>query len=151
MQLHSRLTLGILCAIGAANIGFAADAGSADARLKAIYTTEWKWREQQLPDTEDTQRPIQDHLPKVDPASQAQRLAYWQDVLKKLDAIPRAQLSPAEQVNYDIYRPEIEGLISNWKFRDFEMPANADTTFWTDLGYTARRPYRNLKDYRNWI
>jgi uncharacterized protein (DUF885 family) len=151
MQLHSRLTLGILCAIGAANTGFAADAGSADARLKAIYSTEWKWREQQLPDTEDTQRPIQDHLPKVDPASQAQRLAYWQDVLKKLDAIPRAQLSPAEQVNYDIYRPEIEGLISNWKFRDFEMPANADTTFWTDLGSTARRPYRSLKDYRNWI
>src|SRR5258708_23444436 len=31
------------------------------------------------------------------------------------------------------------------------MPANADTTFWTDLGSTARRPYRSLKDYRNWI
>ncbi len=31
------------------------------------------------------------------------------------------------------------------------MPANADTTFWTDLGYTARRPFRTVQDYRNWI
>ena len=31
------------------------------------------------------------------------------------------------------------------------MPANSDTTFWTDLGYTARQPFKTLKDYRNWI
>jgi hypothetical protein len=42
----------------------------ADARLRAIYTAEWKWREQQLADGEDSQRPIEDHLPKVDPAAQ---------------------------------------------------------------------------------
>src|SRR6185312_641308 len=27
----------------------------------------------------------------------------------------------------------------------------SDTTFWTDLGYTARQDFRNLKDYKNWI
>ena len=129
----------------------AAAADTADARLAAIYTAEWKWREQQLPDNEDTQRPIQDHLPKTDPATQALRLRMWQDVLRKLDAIPKEKLSPAEQLNYAIYRPQIETLIASQQFRDFEMPANADTTFWTDLGYTARRPFRTAQDYRNWI
>lgn len=124
---------------------------SADERLREIYTTEWKWREDQLPDNEDTQKPIVDHLPKVDSAAQTMRLAYWEEVLRKLDAIPRAELSPAEQVNYAIYRPQIEALIANQRLRDFEMPANSDTTFWTDLGYTARRPFRTLQDYRNWI
>jgi uncharacterized protein (DUF885 family) len=124
---------------------------TADARLKAIYTAEWKWREEQFPDNEDAQKPIQDHLPKVDPQAQAMRLRMWQDTLRKLDAIPRAELSAAEQLNYDVYRPQIETLIANQQFRDFEMPANSDTTFWTDLGYTARRPFRNLQDYRNWI
>jgi uncharacterized protein (DUF885 family) len=124
---------------------------TADSRLKAIYTTEWKWREDQFPDDEDAQKPIQDHLPKVDPATQSMRLARWQDTLAQLDAIPRAGLSPAEQLNYAVYRPQIETLIANQRFRDFEMPANSDTTFWTDLGYTARRPFRNLQDYRNWI
>jgi uncharacterized protein (DUF885 family) len=129
----------------------AASADIADARFAAIYTAEWEWREQQLPDNEDTRRPIQDHLPKTDPATQALRLRMWQEVLRKLDAIPKSELSPAEQLNYAIYRPQIETLIASQQFRDYEMPANADTTFWTDLGYTARRPFRTAQDYRNWI
>ena len=123
----------------------------ADERLRAIYSTEWKWREDQFADDEDAQKPIMDHLPKVDPAAQEARLHYWEDVLRKLDAIPRAGLSPREQLNYDVYHPQIEVLIANQRFRDFEMPANSDTTFWTDIGYTARRPFRTVQDYRNWI
>jgi uncharacterized protein (DUF885 family) len=127
------------------------NAPNADARLQTIYRDEWTWRETQFPDNEDAQKRIQDHLPKVDAASQAARLSMWQDVLKKLDAIPRAELSPAEQLNYDVYHPQIEALIADQQFREYEMPANSDTTFWTDLGYTARRTYRSLQDYRSWI
>ena len=124
---------------------------TADARLQAIYTAEWNWREQQIPDNEDAQKPIQDHLPKVDTQAQTMRLHTWEDVLQKLESIPRAELSADERINYDVYRPQIEVLVANQRFRDYEMPANSDTAFWTDLGYTARRPYRNLQDYRNWI
>ncbi|HEY0342574.1 MAG TPA: DUF885 family protein, partial [Steroidobacteraceae bacterium] len=123
----------------------------ADARLRSIYSTEWQWREQQFADDEDSQKPIADHLPKVDPASQEARLRYWEDVLQKLDAIPLATLSPGEQINLDVYYPQIQVLIASQKFRDFEMPANSDTTFWTDIGYTARRNFRTAQDYRNWI
>jgi len=124
---------------------------SADTRLQAIYADEWKWREEQFPDNEDAQKPIQDHLPKVDPASQAMRLRTWQDVLQKLDGVARAELSAAEQINLDVYRPQIQALIADQQFHEYEMPANSDTTFWTDIGYTARRQYRNTQDYRNWI
>jgi uncharacterized protein (DUF885 family) len=151
--MHSFSPFGF-AAVSAMTLGLAActsNTNTADARFQALYTSEWKWRDQQFPDDEDAQKPIQDHLPKVDPATQAMRLGTWQDVLQKLNSIPRAELSAAEQVNYDIYRPQIEGLIANQQFRDFEMPANSDTTFWTDIGYTARRPYRTLQDYRNWI
>jgi uncharacterized protein (DUF885 family) len=123
----------------------------ADAQLRAIYTTEWQWRVEQFADDEDSQKPISDHLPKVDPAAQEARLHYWKDVLHKLDAISRADLSPVEQLNYAIYYPQIQVLVANEKFRDFEMPANSDTTFWTDIGYTARRTFRTVQDYRNWI
>jgi uncharacterized protein (DUF885 family) len=129
------------------------DAGQqgADARLRAIYSAEWKWREEQFAADEDSQKPIVDHLPKMDPASQEARLRHWEEVLQQLNAIPRAELSPAEQLNYDVYRPQIEVLIANQRFRDYEAPANSDTTFWTDLGYTARRQFRTLQDYQNWI
>ena len=53
---------------------------TADAQLRAIYTSEWKWRMQQLADDEDGTRPLADHLPKVDPATQEMRLKHWQDV-----------------------------------------------------------------------
>ncbi|MEP7245928.1 MAG: DUF885 family protein [Gammaproteobacteria bacterium] len=123
----------------------------ANAALQSIYSTEWKWRQEQLADDEDGQLPIMDHLPKVDAATQEMRLHYWQDVLGKLDGIKRSELSPEEQVNYDVYRPQVEGLIASQHFRDFEMPANSDSAFWTDLGYTARRPFKTLQDYKNWV
>src|SRR5215469_8133117 len=123
----------------------------ADAQLRAIYTSEWKWRIDQLPENEDGPLPIADHLPKVDPATQAMRLKYWQDTLRRVNAIPRESLSPKEQLNDDIYREQLAVLIARQRFRDFEMPANSDSSFWTDIGYTARRPFRTLTDYEHWI
>ena len=73
------------------------------------------------------------------------------EVLHANQAIPRARLSPDEQVNFDVYVPQIEVLIAGQKFRDYEVPVNSDTTFWTDVGYTARQPFKTLVDYRNWI
>jgi uncharacterized protein (DUF885 family) len=150
MHQLSPWTLLIACALTLA-ASACTRAPSADTRLQAIYTEEWKWREEQFPDNEDAQKSIQDHLPKVDPESQAMRLRKWQDVLQRIDAVPRTELSPAEQVNFDVYRPQIQSLIADQQFREYEMPANSDTTFWTDIGYTARRQYRRVQDYRNWI
>jgi uncharacterized protein (DUF885 family) len=149
--MHTRLLWALTAACLALTLPACDRAPSADARLQAIYRDEWKWREAQFADDEDAQKRIQDHLPKVDAAAQAQRLQMWQDVRKKLEAIPRAELSAAEQLNYDVYVPQIKALIADQQFREYEMPVNSDTTFWTNLGSTARRTYRTVQDYRNWI
>jgi len=133
------------------SVAFGAEKQNADEQLRAIYTEEWNWRVQQFPGLEGPTKPVPDRLPKADLANQDMRLRHWEDVLRKLDGVARAQLSPAEQINYDIYRREIEDLVADQKFRDFEMPANSDTAFWTNVGYTARRPFKNLIDYKNWI
>jgi uncharacterized protein (DUF885 family) len=149
--MHTRLLLALAAACLAMSISACTKAPNADARLQSVYSDEWKWREQQFADDEDAQKRIEDHLPKVDAQAQAQRLQMWQDVLKKLEAIPRAELSPAEQLNYDVYVPQIKALIADQQFHEYEMPVNSDTTFWTNLGSTARRTYRSVQDYRNWI
>ena len=149
--MHTRLPWALAAACVTLTMSACTQAPSADARLQSIYSDEWKWREHQFADDEDAQKRIQDHLPKVDPASQAQRLQMWQDVLKKLEAIPRAELSAAEQLNYDVYVPQIKALIADQQFREYEMPVNSDTTFWTNIASTARRTYRSVQDYRNWI
>jgi uncharacterized protein (DUF885 family) len=146
--MNQRFPVLLLALIGASQPALAKDA---DAELKAIYTAEWTWRLEQLPDEEDSQRPILDHLTSVTPAAQEARLRRWLEVDQQLKGIAREDLSPREQLNYDVYRPQIEVLIASQRFRDFEMPANSDTTFWTNMGYTARRPFRTVQDYRNWI
>jgi uncharacterized protein (DUF885 family) len=129
----------------------AAPGNDADARLRALYAAEWAWRRQQFPDDENGRKPIPDRLPKVDAASQEARLAYWTRVMRELDAIPRGELSPVEQVNYDVYRPQIATLIAGQRFRDYEMPVNSDTAFWMELSYTARKLFKTPADYKNFI
>ncbi|HTQ13162.1 MAG TPA: DUF885 family protein [Rhizomicrobium sp.] len=123
-----------------------------DARFKALYTREWDWREHEFAgeDDEDGEKPA-DHLPAIDKAAQDRRLAYWREVMKELDGIPRDKLSAADKINYDVYRPQIAVLIADQEFREYEKPLNSDTTFWTDLGYTARKDFHNEADYRAYL
>lgn len=126
---------------------------STDSRFKAIYTKEWVWRKAQfaIQDEENKKEPLPDYLPSATPAAESGRLAYWTNVLKQIDAIPRAQLSPKVQVDYDVYKPQIAALVASEKFRDFEMPVNSDSAFYSDLTEVARRDFHSAQDYRNYV
>lgn len=125
----------------------------AGARFKALYTREWTWRQEQTAgaDDENGDSRAADHLPKVDPATQGMRTAYWQQVMGELDAIPQAQLSAEDQVNYQVYRQQIEVFLDQQRFRAWEMPFNSDTAFWTNLGFTARGTFHTADDYRRYL
>lgn len=147
-RLH--LFLSGLLLLGAASF---VHAETADARFEALYKKEWSWRQQQFAgyDDEDGSGARADHLPSVAPATQQQRLAYWNDVLKQLDAIPAKELSAASQVNLAVYRPQIENLAADIRFRGYEMPFNSDSQFWSDLGFMARRPLKDAQAAHDYI
>jgi uncharacterized protein (DUF885 family) len=142
-----------LCAAAMAAHADPAKSLSADERFKAIYSQEWTWRKQQFPgvDNEDKSAEHDDRLPAVDAKSQAARLKYWEDVLHKIDAIPAADLSAENRVNLAVYRPQIENLAAGLRFRDYEMPFNSDSQFWSDLGFMADRPLKSALEARNYI
>ncbi len=131
--------------------GAAQAAGDADARFKALYTREWAWRMNEFPERERGDAPVPDRLPKVAAADQVRRLAYWQGVRTELSAIPEAQLTAENQVNYEVYRDQIDVLISQQKFKEYEKPFNSDSSFWSGLGFTASRTFHTAQDYRNYI
>jgi uncharacterized protein (DUF885 family) len=129
----------------------AADDG-ADAKFKAIYTKEWTWREKEFRGEDDEDRKaVADHLPKVDPATQAMRLAYWQDVMKQLDTINPASLSQSVQVDFAVYKPQIQVLINDQIYRDYEMPANSDTSFWSSIAGVGQRKLKTADEYHRYI
>ena len=142
------LLLAGLCAAGTAR------AETADQRFEALYQKEWSWRQAQFDGYDDEDREADEgsrHLPDVSAAAQKQRLAYWTDVLAQLDAIPEPELSPANRVNLAVYRPQIENAAADIRFGDYEMPFNADSQFWSDLGFMTRRPLKDAQAVRNYI
>ena len=121
------------------------DSSSADARLRALYTEEWEWRQKEQLRGGGTS----DRFPRVDAASQQARLAYWTKALTTLDAIPFDQLSAEEQINAQIFRTSLNELISDIRYRTYEAPFNSDTFFWTS--FTPRQGFANAAAYRSYL
>lgn len=150
-QFHLLVLLLALALAGAPTAS--AKASSADQRFQSVYEKEWQWRLESFgrvdEDSDDTAR--NDHLADVSAAAQAGRLEAWTEVLRQLDMIDPANLSPDNRINLAVYRPQVENLAADVRLRGYEMPFNADSSFWSDLGFMARQPLHDVGDYEAYI
>jgi uncharacterized protein (DUF885 family) len=152
MQKKLGAVMALACVLSFMTSGPASAQSSADANFKSIYTQEWKWRQaQHIGDDESDRERIKPDLPHVDAKTQAGRLAYWKNVMKHLDGVDPAALSAPERINYAVYRSQIAALLEAQQFREYEQPVNADSAFWSDVTYDARRTFKTVDDYRNFI
>jgi len=124
-------------------------ARSADERLRALYTAEWEWRQQELVMGGRGSGSVPDRFPRVDAASQQARLAYWTRTLAALDSIPMDQLSPEERINAQVFRASLRALANDVRFKTYEAPFNSDSFFWTE--FTPRGGFLTLDAYRNYL
>ncbi|WP_052130198.1 DUF885 domain-containing protein [Sphingomonas sp. 35-24ZXX] len=149
--LAAALALSVLPLGATATAQVTAEVGNtADQALQALYTSEWEWRQQELAIGEGGSRgPGADRLAKVDPESQARRLAYWQKTLATLDTIDVNRLSPEERINASVFRHSIESFIARGKAQDYQAPMAAGASFWARLA--PRAGFRNAAEYRNYI
>jgi uncharacterized protein (DUF885 family) len=149
--LRSALWLTVSLALAAP--AFADATHDTDARFRQIYTQEWAWRNGQAGVQTSGETQVNNgRLDRVDAASQMQRQNEWQQVLKQLDGIDIKQLSPEEQINYAVYRAQIQNLLAAQQFKQWQMPFNSDSAFWSDVGYELDSDnLHNLKDYRNYL
>jgi uncharacterized protein (DUF885 family) len=126
---------------------------SPDEAFKGIYTKEWTWRNGQAGIlTSGEAQPGDGRLDTVDAASQARRLAYWDDVLAQLDRIDPHGLSGTVRVDYAVYREQIFNLAAAQRFAQWQMPFNSDSAFWSDVGYVLHGDdLRTREDYQHYI
>lgn len=114
-------------------------AGSAEGRkLARIISAEWSWREAEL-GTQSAKASVIDFLPDVGEAAQLRRQRYWEETLGSLDVIDLEALTSEETVDYQVYRQQLETLITAQKYRMWERPATADSAFWRTLAFDAYR------------
>ena len=123
----------------------------ADRQLKALYEGYSDWTQKEFGFFEDAKGENQPagYLAKVDPATQKARADRLKRTLAQLDAIPAQQLSPGEKVNAGVLRTILNASISDAAFREWEMPVNSDSNFWTYLD--ERNPLDDGDAYRRYI
>ncbi|MEN5209219.1 DUF885 family protein [Stenotrophomonas terrae] len=160
--MKSPLTVALLLTLGLSATPALAAAPSAPATLatqglddqfKAIYEKEWAWRQTGGGEaSEDSDAPANStKLPDVSAAAQQARLKVWDEVLAQLKAIDPAKLSAENQVNYAIYKYQVESLAEEVRLGSYEMPFNSDSSFWSNLSFMARREMKTAQDYRSYI
>lgn len=124
---------------------------SADKAFEAIYTAEYDWRQKQSGPSEDGPKDQALALPDVGPKAQAARRARWEQVEQQLAGIKVDQLSPEQKINFAVYKGQIDAMLAEQRYRDYEKPLNADTSFWGDLAGWAREPLRDEAGARRYI
>lgn len=150
-RLRALTCLGLVLACLPGGAGAQPAPASADARLRALYTEEWNWRQREFGRRGDQpgEAGASDRLPRVDAASQQARLMYWTRTLATLDTIPFDQLSTEEQVNAQVFRAGLTALVDDVRFRTYETPFNSDTFFWT--AFTPRQGFATDAAYRAYL
>ncbi|AZS20018.1 MULTISPECIES: DUF885 family protein [unclassified Caulobacter] len=128
-----------------------AAAPSPDQLFSAIADGEYAWRKAQMGPSEDGPKSERFKLPDVGAKVQAERLTRWAEVSRQLATIPVAKLSHVNQVNYAVYKGQIDALLAEQRYREYEKPLNADSSFWGDVAETARDSFQTEADYRAYI
>mgnify|MGYP003131322020 CR=1 FL=1 len=129
----------------------APDSTSADGRLRALYEADWQWQLQEFDRIEEADGSTSPgaSLPSATPAAQARRTEHARRMLRALDTIPAQQLSQSEKVNAAVFRTLQEEAIGDAKFREWEMPFDSDSSFWSYLN--ARTGFDTAEEYERYI
>jgi uncharacterized protein (DUF885 family) len=81
----------------------------------------------------------------------ARRYAHNREVLADLKKINRANLSAADQVNYDLFQQNYERAVEGYKFRQFLIPLNQRGGIQTQDELADSLRFETKKDYQDWI
>ena len=79
------------------------------------------------------------------------RQAHNKETLERLNKLDRAQLSPADQLNYDLFKKDLEQDIEGAKFQSYLMPINQRGGIQTLDELGAQLRFETVKDFEDWI
>lgn len=124
---------------------------NADASLAAL-ADDWhayQLREYRQIELGDGSTEPGDRFASVTPAAHDARAKHAKGVLSKLAAIPSNTLTPAARLDAAVLRTLLEEQIGDARFREWEMPFDSDSDFWSYLA--ERRSLDDADDYRRYI
>ncbi len=145
-------TLLVLCL--ATLVGVAAASDDPASRLHDLFDREWEWRLEANPlmATNVGRHEWNDRLPMMSLAAQRRRAETRLHFLQELSGIDRSQLERSDQINYDMFKSQLELAVADYQFGGYQMPLNADSGFHSSFARLATRvPLVTTNDYENYI
>jgi uncharacterized protein (DUF885 family) len=128
-----------------------ADPGS---QLRDLFEREWehRLREDPLLATSVGRHEYDHLLPDVSREAQARRAEATRGFLQELATIDRLALERSERIDYDIFRRQLEMRLEDSRFRDYEIPLNADSGFHTDFAWLPNdMPLATVDGYEDYL
>lgn len=121
--------------------------------LNAFFEAEWNYEMEQSPARASSMgdRRWNDRWGDQSLEAIRKREEHAKQALVALGKFDRAKLPPADQLNYDLFKKDLETDIEGSKFRTYLMPINQRGGLQTldELGDRLR--FETLKDYEDWI
>ncbi|MDQ3753533.1 MAG: DUF885 domain-containing protein, partial [Acidobacteriota bacterium] len=131
----------------------AAPRSEAAKSLHALFDEEWEYVMRENPTFASSlgDRRYNDRWEDASLAAIDRRHQHRIETLARLNKIDRAQLSPADQLNYDLFKKEYETDIEGYKYRWYLVPLNQRGGIQTADELTNNLRFTTVKDYEDWI
>jgi uncharacterized protein (DUF885 family) len=129
------------------------NANTAAQALHKLFDDEWEWTMRENPTFASTlgDRRYNDRWEDASLESVERQHRHRLETLKRLEAIPRAQLSPADQLNYDLFKRDLANDIEGHKFKLYLLPVNQRGGIQTVDELAELLRFQTVKDYEDWI
>jgi uncharacterized protein (DUF885 family) len=154
MELKRRLALLALFAALSAAVALAQSTPAAsDTALHALFDREWEWELGQDPLWASYlgDRRWNDRWPDISAQAFAARQAHRQAVLKEIAAIPREPLSPADRLNYDLFKHQYEMTVEGFQYRQHLIRTSTlDGVQNAEFVIDSLR-FQTVKDFDDWL
>lgn len=124
------------------------------AKLHALFDRAWEHQLEADPlfATSVGRHESNDRLPSIAPADLARQYEFAKAARTELASIDRAKLPPAETINYDEFKRQLDVAIGNYELEDYQLPFNADSGFHTSFSRLPQDvPLATVKDYENYV
>ena len=128
-------------------------ANTAGAALHALFDREWEWELAQDPLWASYlgDRRWNDRWEDISPNALAARQAHRESVLKDLAAIPRDRLSPADRLNYDLFRHQYQMVVEGFQHRQYLIRTSTlSGVQGTEFIIDSLR-FQTVKDFDDWL
>jgi uncharacterized protein (DUF885 family) len=141
----------ILCLLGCA-LTFAAD-NKSTASLHQLFDQDWEYQMAHSPVRASLlgDRRWNDKWPDVSLPSLHEQYQHGREMLARLKAIDRAQLSPEDQLNYDVFQYNQSDYVEGEQYKWFLVRTNTFNGIQTVEGLVNSLRFETVKDYDDWI